>query len=103
MKKNVYKLSNIDCAACALDVEDGVRKLDGVVDSSLNFILLKFYVTFDEMVVSDEQIEECIHKSLRGVRIVQKNNQEYEDTYKEEGVFKRILFMGRKRRTGSSE
>ena len=34
MKKNVYILDGIDCAACALKIEDGVNKLDGVCDSS---------------------------------------------------------------------
>ena len=101
MKKNVYKLSNIDCASCALEIEDGVGKLAGVTESNLNFILSKFYVTFNEELVSDEQIEECIHKSLSGVKIVQKNGIEFEDTYQEEGTFKRILFMGRKRKPGS--
>lgn len=98
MKKNTYRLKNIDCAACALKIEDGVNKLDGVHDSSLNFMLLKFYVTFDENIVADEEIETTIHKSLNGVRIVEKNNEVFEDTYQEENVFKKILFKGRKRK-----
>lgn len=75
MKKNIYKLDNIDCAACALKIEDGVNKLDGVLSSSLNYMFLKFCVTFDEDIVSDEEIEMCIHKSLSGVQIVEKNNK----------------------------
>lgn len=98
MKKNVYKLSNIDCASCALRIEDGVNKLEGVHSSNLNFILMKFNVTFDENIVTDEEIETGIHKSLSGVRIVEKNNEYFEDNYKEEGVFKKILFKGRKRK-----
>ena len=97
MKKNVYKLSGIDCAACALKIEDGVNKLDGVHDSSLNFMLMKFFVNFDERVVTDEEIELGIHKSLSGVRIIEKNNKSFEDTYQEEKVFKKIPFFGRKR------
>ena len=81
MKQNTYKLNNIDCAACALKIEEGVNKLDGVSSCGLNFILLKFFVTFDENIVSDEEIELCIHKSLSGVKIVQKNNSEFIDTY----------------------
>ncbi len=98
MKKNVYKLSGIDCAACALKIEDGVNKLDGVHDSSLNFMLMKYFVTFDEQVITDEEIELGIHKSLSGVRIVSKNNEVYEDTYEEPKVFKKINFFGRKRK-----
>ena len=98
MKKNVYKLSGIVCAACALKIEDGVNKLDGVHDSSLNFMLMKYFVTFDEQVITDEEIEVGINKSLSGVRSVGKNNEAYEDTYQEEKVFKKIPFFGRKRK-----
>lgn len=97
MKKNVYKLDGIDCAACALKIEDGVNKLDGVHSSSLSFMLMKFFVTFDEKVITDEEIELGIHKSLSGVRIVGKNDKVFEDTYQDEKVFKKIPFFGRKR------
>ena len=96
MKKNIYELNNIDCAACGLKIEDYINKLDGVFSCSLNYILLKFYVEFDENIVSDEDIENSIHKSLRGVRIVQKNNNKFIDTYEEPSIFKKILFKGRK-------
>lgn len=98
MKKNTYKLTGIDCAACALKIEDGVNKLDGVESSSMNFMLMKFFVNFDENKVTDEEIELGIHKSLNGVRIVSKNNEVYEDTYEEPKVFKKINFFGRKRK-----
>lgn len=98
MKKNTYKLDGIDCASCALKIEDGVNKLDGVRSSSMNFMFMKFNVEFDETIVSDEDIELGIHKSLVGVRIVSKNNEEFIDNYQEEKVFKKIPFLGRKRK-----
>ena len=98
MKKNIYKLDGVDCAACALKIEDGVNKLDGVESSSMNFMLMKFFVSFNEEKVTDEEIELGIHKSLSGVRIVGKNNEAFEDTYQEEKVFKKIPFFGRKGR-----
>ena len=64
MKKNTYKLGNIDCASCGLKIEQGVNELDGVESSNLNFILQRFYVTFDENRVTDEEIETCIHNHL---------------------------------------
>lgn len=97
MKKNTYKLTDIDCAACALKIEDAVNKLDGVIDSKFNFIILTFSVTFDENILKDEQIEECMHKSLRGFKIVKKNNNEFVDNYKDENTFKKILFKGMKK------
>ena len=95
MKRNIYKLNNIDCAACASKIEDGVNKLDGVIESNLNYILLKFFVTYDENLISDEEIEKQIHKSLSGVQIVQKNNEEFQDNYQEQNIFQKILFKKR--------
>ena len=96
MKNNIYKLDNIDCAACALKLEDKLNKLDGVSYCSLNYMFLRVIVEFDEAIVNDEDIELCIHKSLSGVRIVEKNNQEYIDAYEEPFVFKKIPFFGRR-------
>ena len=59
---------------------------------------MKFFVSFNEEKVTDEEIELGIHKSLIGVRIVSKNNESFEDTYQEEKVFKKIPFFGRKGR-----
>ena len=99
MKKNVYKLSNIDCASCALKIEDGINRLDGVGSCTLNYMFMKLIVNFDERELAEEEIESCIHKSLSGVKIIEKNNQKFNDTYIEEdnNVFKRILLNRRKR------
>lgn len=100
MKKNVYKLDNIHCAACGLDIESVVQKLLGVEDASMNVITMKLFVTFDETQVTDEEIEQKIHTSLNGVKIVEKNNQFFEDTYVEEkgnNIFARILLNRRKK------
>lgn len=96
MKKNVYKLGNIDCMACCSKIEDGVNKLDGVFSCNLNFMLLKFIVNFDENIVSDEEIENCIHNSLKDVKIIQKNNKEFIDTYEEPKKFKKMMFRSRR-------
>lgn len=99
MKKNIYKLSNIDCASCALKIEDGINRLDGIESCTMNFMFMKLIVSFDEQQLTDEEIESCIHKSLSGVKIVEKNNQIFNDTYVEEdkNIFKRILLNRRKR------
>ena len=98
MKTNRYKITGVDCAACGLKIEDGLNKLDGVSESNYNFMFQKLSVTFDEEIVTDETIETTIHKSLSGVRIEEKNNEYFEDTYSEPGVFKKILFRPRNKR-----
>lgn len=98
MKTNTYKLSGIDCASCALKIEDNLTKTEGVEEASVNFMFMKCRVKFDETIVTDETIETTIHKSLSGVRIEEKNNEYFEDTYSEPGVFKKILFRPRNKR-----
>ena len=40
MKKNTYKLENVDCAACGLKIEDKLNKMLGVENASLNLLHL---------------------------------------------------------------
>lgn len=40
MRKS-FKLDEIDCANCALKLEDAIRKLDGVDDARVNFMTQK--------------------------------------------------------------
>ncbi len=101
MKKNTYKLSNIDCANCAQKIEDKLNRTDGIYEASLSFVIQKLFVTYEETMISDEEIEECIHKSLGGVRIVKKNDKPFEDTYEEpERGFKKIMFPRNRRPFG---
>ena len=44
----------IDCANCAQKVEDAIRKLDGVVDVKVNFLMQKFTLEAED--ASFEQI-----------------------------------------------
>ena len=46
MKKN-YKIE-VDCAACALKMEDAAKKTPGVKDAVVNFMALKMSVEFEE-------------------------------------------------------
>lgn len=99
MKKNVYLLSNVDCANCGVKIETNVGKLEGVSDCNFVYMTLKLYVTFDETKVNDDQIENRIHTSVSGVRIQQKNGAEFVDTYEEPLVFRKTRFGARRKNT----
>lgn len=45
--RHVYKLDGVDCANCALKLEEKIKKIDGVKDASLNFMTLKLTIDFD--------------------------------------------------------
>ena len=41
MKKK-FKLEDLDCANCAAKMEAAIKKIDGVIDASVNFMTQKF-------------------------------------------------------------
>ena len=45
--KKTYKIE-VDCAACALNMEEAAKKTPGVKDCSVSFMTLKMKVDFDE-------------------------------------------------------
>ena len=61
MKKK-FKLTDLDCANCAAKMEDAIKKLDGVNDASVSFMMQKMTIDaddarFDE--IMKEVVEEC--------------------------------------------
>ena len=61
MKKK-FKLPDLDCANCAAKMEDAIKKLDGVNDASVSFMMQKMTIDaddarFDE--IMKEVVEVC--------------------------------------------
>lgn len=46
--KKVFKLEDLDCAHCAQKMEDGIKKIDGVTDASVNFLAQKLTLEADD-------------------------------------------------------
>ncbi len=46
--KKVFKLEDLDCAHCAQKMEDGIRKLDGVINVQVNFLSQKLTLEADD-------------------------------------------------------
>ena len=47
MKKK-FKLTNLDCANCAAKMEDAIKKIDGVSDAAVSFLMQKLTIDADE-------------------------------------------------------
>ena len=47
MKKR-FKLVDLDCANCAAKMEDAIKKVDGVKDSTVSFVMQKMTVEADD-------------------------------------------------------
>jgi len=45
--KKIYKIE-VDCASCALKMEDAAKKTDGVKEATVNFMTQKMIVEFEE-------------------------------------------------------
>ena len=45
--KKTYKI-DVDCANCANKMEDAANKVDGIATATVNFMLLKMIVEFEE-------------------------------------------------------
>ena len=52
MRKS-FKLDEIDCANCALKLEDAIKKVDGVDDAKVNFLTQKL-----TLVAADDRFDD---------------------------------------------
>lgn len=54
-------VSGMTCANCAANIERGLKKLDGIIDASVNFAAEQAYVTYDAGKLSLKEITEKIN------------------------------------------
>ncbi len=67
MKKS-YRIE-VDCAACALKMEDAAKKTEGVRDAVVNFMAQKMNVEFEE----GADVRETMEKVLKNCRKVERD------------------------------
>lgn len=58
MKKK-FKLQDLDCANCAAKMEEAIKKIDGVSDAAVNFMMQKMTVEAEDSRF-DEIMEEVV-------------------------------------------
>ena len=58
--KKVFKLEDLDCANCAQKMEDGIKKIDGVIDAKVNFIMQKMTLEAE-----DAKFDEVLKEAAR--------------------------------------
>lgn len=62
VQKQSLKISGMSCAACATRIEKGLKKLEGVKSSNVNFALEKATVEFDKNLIDAQKFEDVINK-----------------------------------------
>lgn len=102
MKKKLYTLDGIDCANCALELEEKLSKLDGVYSCVVVFMMSKLTILYDEQVLTEDKIDNVISKTLFDVKITSKKalelkEEDFKFADKKQDKVKRILFGKKKR------
>ena len=57
--KMVCKFSGIDCAVCALKLEEKIKKLDGVISCNINFLAERVDLEVENKDVFKKIVEIC--------------------------------------------
>lgn len=64
--KKIFVLEDLDCAHCAARMEEGIRKLPGVIDASVNFITQRLTLEADDAV-----FEKVLKKAVKLCRKIE--------------------------------
>lgn len=57
--KKVYKIKNLDCANCALKLENKLKKVEGVIDCKVSFIFQKITLEYNKEDVLEDIKKIC--------------------------------------------
>ena len=58
MKKEIFRVTGMTCAACARHVKNAAEAVDGVLECSVALLQNKMRVTYDDTVTTAKQIAE---------------------------------------------
>ena len=50
--KKIFKVENVDCAHCAMKMQNNIEKIDGVKSATLNFLTKRLTVEFDDAIAN---------------------------------------------------
>ncbi len=64
--KKTFKLQDLDCAHCAAKMENAIRKLNGVKEVSVNFLMQKMTLETE-----DDVFERVLQESLKIIKKVE--------------------------------
>ncbi len=64
--KKTYKLEDLDCANCAAKMEDAIKKIDGVTNASVSFIMQKMTIE-----AADDRFDQILKDVLKTIKKVE--------------------------------
>lgn len=51
--KKIFKMQNVDCAHCAMKMQNEILKIEGVISASVNFLTQRLTLEFDDSIQED--------------------------------------------------
>jgi len=64
----VFAIRGLACASCAIDVGRALRKMPGIREINVNYVINKGYVDFDPSIISWDAVSKAL--SDRGYTII---------------------------------
>ena len=62
--RKTYKIE-VDCANCSAKIEDAVKKIEGIGDAVVNFMMQKIIIDFDD--ISEKDMIKEVVKTARKI------------------------------------
>jgi len=85
MEKTILKISGMHCASCAANIENALRKEEGIKSANVNFASETLYLEFDPIEISIARVQKIIEKL--GYRAIEETfEEEMRDHHKEAKV-----------------
>lgn len=63
--KKTFILEELDCANCAAKIEDGVKKIEGIENASVNFMTRKMNIEYNQE--NETEIIEKVKKVVKKI------------------------------------
>lgn len=63
--KKTFILEELDCANCAAKIEEGIKKVEGIENASVNFMTRKMVIEYNEE--NETEIIEKVKKVIKKV------------------------------------
>jgi len=63
LKDIELRIKGMDCPSCAMNVENAVRKLNGIAEINVDFITGKAAIKYDPSLTNTSEIREAIEKA----------------------------------------
>ena len=70
--KKVFKIEGLDCAHCAANVENGISKIEGVINVKVNFLTQKIMLE-----CNDEDLERIMNEAVKVCKDVEPDCKVY--------------------------